>query len=690
MGGLGSKNVSHEMVSGLLGALRAKGWMGSAADVLDVLEHGTDPVVQARRAAARLGFLTKKTVISQQLLKPAHTPGIVFSKGQALYLSVMGAEDQVCLQNLSGSQEGQQLPRQSKLTVLTIVAEDASSKGWKASLFNSSRGLVFVVITVAILSGILSVIYPLLTGLVLSQVKLGNSVEQLSTIGFGVVIYIISAGAYHFLRDLCLNFLSCRIGFSSNLTIMRKLLLLPYSLTETAPISSQLNRLRDFNVVQEFVSGQPMKLILDLPVIITSVIALLVLSPLLASIPIVSIGILLLLSMFAGAIIRMNNDPHADVRKAHTDFVSETFENLASIQRSGLAPSWFRRFNHQAQTIAMMEIASSRVSSIQNAATHALLQVAGVGSILLGLKLVQTQSISSSDLMVCLLLTWRCIGPTRSLTFVLSQISRIRASLSQMDKLLRLDDESRVDSSMTGLKGQSWGLAFDQVSFRYQGGSKPALLGVSFRIEAGETLLIGGSSGSGKSTVLKLLQGLYTPQTGRIFINDCNLRQFAPRTLRRQFCCTHATPHLVGKTIREYFSILHPTAAEETVLEAFGELGLLEELNALPLHLDTPFSRAGFAHSHQSFLKRMQLARLFLEPRPVWLLDDPLSGVEDLHSRQIRSVLDAVRGLSTIVLTSSKREHAQLADMVLWVESSRVQFFGSAEDFLGHSQRKAG
>ncbi len=155
---------------------------------------------------------------------------------------------------------------------------------------------------------------------------------------------------------------------------------------------------------------------------------------------------------------------------------------------------------------------------------------------------VLAQEMTMGALVACMILVWRVLAPLRSGFVVMLQVERINKSVLQVDRLMNLDIEQHTESLLTLNRELRGDVEFSQVSIRYMSDAHPALLGVSFSVSHGEVLAIAGHDGAGKSTILKLIMGLYRPQAGRIALDNTSLRQMDPLSLRRSIGYAPQTP----------------------------------------------------------------------------------------------------------------------------------------------------
>ncbi len=201
-------------------------------------------------------------------------------------------------------------------------------------------------------------------------------------------------------------------------------------------------------------------------------------------------------------------------------------------------------------------------------------------------------------------------------------------------------------------------VAFDDVSLTWDPARGPALDGISFRVSAGETLVLAGPSGSGKSSMIEILLGFVRPDSGRVTINGADITDLVPQALSRLTAWIGQRPVLFHGTIRDNILFARPEASEEEVLEAARSARLDVVTATLPHGLDTTIGEGGYGLSGGQ-AQRVAIARAYLKNAPLLLLDEPTAHLDPATEQE---VLDSLRRLAlgrTVILAShSSAAHA--------------------------------
>ena len=266
--------------------------------------------------------------------------------------------------------------------------------------------------------------------------------------------------------------------------------------------------------------------------------------------------------------------------------------------------------------------------------------------------------------------------PVRSLGRVLSEMSKAGVSMDRVGYVLNAQEEQDPPQAKPFEAGD---IAFDHVSFRYEG--QEVLHDLSFTIRRGETFAILGGTGSGKSTLVQLLDRLYDVESGSITIGGTDLRELARSELRKNIGFVLQEPFLFSQTIRENICAARPEATEEEMREAARIACVDEAISAFPEGYGTVVGERGVTLSGGQ-KQRVAIARMLLQKTPVMIFDDSLSAVDAETDAKIRSALRETLRDATVILISHRIPTLMQADRILVLEDGRFSALGTHEELI--------
>ncbi|MEM8873173.1 MAG: ABC transporter ATP-binding protein [Planctomycetota bacterium] len=338
-----------------------------------------------------------------------------------------------------------------------------------------------------------------------------------------------------------------------------------------------------------------------------------------------------------------------------------------------------KRFADATETNYDDQIRATNMRTIYFPFTGVLANFAGVAMYGSGAYFILTGSFTLGGLLAFRAFYWRLFGPVFTLARVNDLIQRSTAAARRVFEVLDEPVELPDKPDAKPLPKVDGHLRLEGVTFHYRNKPEPVLRDVTIDIPAGKTVALCGPSGAGKSTVLNMLLRFYDPTTGKITLDDIDLRDVQRGALRRHYALVQQETFLFADTIAANLRFGRPNASDEQLKAAVTAANIGEFIDALPDGYDTMVGERGVLLSGGQ-KQRLSLARAFLADPEILLLDEPTSSVEPASEAAIlRSIMELLRGRTT-VLTSHRPSLIESADLVYVIENGSVVASGSVED----------
>lgn len=363
-------------------------------------------------------------------------------------------------------------------------------------------------------------------------------------------------------------------------------------------------------------------------------------------------------------------------------FLVETLSNARAIKYSAGITNWQSRFRELAADSAMANLRGGQLSAAVTTISHVLMVSAGLATLAVGALKVIDCDMTVGALVAVMILVWRVLGPLQTGFVASSHFEQVRTSIGQIDELMKLRPERDPYSRPTAPKKLTGRLNFNNVSMRYHPNADPALLGATFQLSPGTIAAVLGTSGSGKSTILKLVASLYQPQAGCIVLDGVDIRQIDPLRLRTMIGYVPQVCHLFRGTIAQNLRLAHPTASDDDLRAATDEAALLEDFLALPEGFNTRIGDYKSGQLPSGFRQRLSLARAYLMQAPLLLLDEPVNNLGHRGDQAFMETIEKLRGETTVLLVTHRPSHALLADQIIFMHCGRVIFTGTYDAAL--------
>jgi ATP-binding cassette subfamily B multidrug efflux pump len=342
--------------------------------------------------------------------------------------------------------------------------------------------------------------------------------------------------------------------------------------------------------------------------------------------------------------------------------------------------------NYNKQGLALARLRGALLPMVRSASAAAVMIV-----LIYGGSLVIARQMTLGDLVAFMAYLGLLVWPTTGLGWILSVFQRGRAAMKRLDEIFDAAPPQSLEASETELRF-SGTVEWDRVSFSYfdspgpsaNGGAPYALRDISVKVPAGRKLAIVGRTGSGKSTMIKLLVRLIDPTSGRVLLDGRDVRDIPLNTLRHAVGMVSQEPTLFSDTMARNVAFGRPDASTEEILRAAFTAGLKSDIATLPSGLETLIGERGTALSGGQ-KQRVAIARAITYSPVVIVLDDALSSVDTETERAVlRDLSESVRDRTTIVV-AHRASTVRDADQIVVLDGGRIVERGTHEELMtGH------
>jgi ATP-binding cassette subfamily C protein LapB len=308
--------------------------------------------------------------------------------------------------------------------------------------------------------------------------------------------------------------------------------------------------------------------------------------------------------------------------------------------------------------------------SATNLATY-LQQMVSVGVVVFGVYEIAAGRLTVGALIAAVILSGRAVVPLAAVAGLLTRFFQASAALQTLDQIMQLPverPEGKVFVTRPVLQGD---IEFDHVTFTYPGQEVPALKDASFRIGAGERVAIIGRVGSGKTTINRLVAGLYQAQDGAVRIDGIDLRQLDPGDLRHNIAYVSQDNQLLFGTIRDNLVLGIEHVDDEAIVLAAQASGVADFVNRHPLGFDMPVGEHGSRLSGGQ-RQAVALARALVQDAPMLLLDEPTGAMDNSSEEHVRRELKRVTEGKTLLLITHRASLLDLVERVIVVDAGQI------------------
>lgn len=515
---------------------------------------------------------------------------------------------------------------------------------------------------------------------VFDRVVPNNAFETLWVLAIGVTIAILFDMGLKILRSYFTDLAGKKADVVLSANIYERLLGIRL---EEKPISvgSFMGNMNEFNALRDFMTSTTMIAFVDFPFIFLYIAVIWWVAGPLAWIPIsvLPIGVLIGYLLHGPLSNLVRESVKMGTQKQAT--LAETLICLEPIKAFGAEGPMQAKWENQVGEVANLSLKAHVYSAITANLSWFVQEMATVAVIVYGVYLIADREITLGALVITWVLTRRTLAPLGQIASLMTRYQYARDALHFFDRMMESAVERPAGKPFVSRAKLEGKIEFRNVSFKYPGNSTPALNNLSFTIQKGERVGIIGRIGSGKTTIEKLILGLYQPSEGAILIDDIDIHQIDPADLRRDIGYVPQDVVLFYGTVRENIMIAAPYSRDSDMLRAAEIAGVSEFVKHNPLGYDLTIGERGESVSGGQ-KQTIAIARALLRTPPILLFDEPTNSMDPHTERIFMDRLAKSLDAKTLMLVTHHHSVLPLVSRLIVIDNGKVVADGPKEQIL--------
>jgi len=541
---------------------------------------------------------------------------------------------------------------------------------WFWGVINDNRPLYRDVLVAAFLINLFAVAMPMFTMNVYDRVVPNNAIETLWMLAVGVAVVMMADLVLRTMRGYFIDLAGNRVDVKLSAYIMERVLGIQM---ENRPVSagSFAANLRSFETIRDFITSATVSAFVDLPfalifVVVIGWIAWPMIIP-------IAVGVLLVLLYAMSVQSKMHDLAETTYRAGalRNATLVESLVGLEAVKSLGCEGHMQRKWEQSASYLARVSSQLRLLSSSTMNGAMWVQQTVNVSVVVLGVYLIGDGKLSMGGLIACSMLSSRALAPIGQVAGLLTQYHNASTSLASLNEILSRPVERPEDSTFVSRNSFEGQIEFKDVSFQYPGQDYLALRNVSLTIKPGERVAILGRIGSGKTTLHKLILGLYRPTEGSVLIDGIDLRQLDPAELRRHVGYVPQDVTLFYGSLRDNLTIASRDADDADILRASEIGGIAEFVNSHPKGFDMLVGERGESLSGGQ-RQGVAIARAFINDPPVLLMDEPTGSMDHSSEEHVKQQLRAHADGKTMIVITHRTSLLELVDRIIVVDAGKI------------------
>lgn len=690
---LGELDDSTPAAACLKPLLLALEWTGQERHLQEALPHleTLDDIDDLRALLARINYRTTRRSYRRSEITPGMLP-CLFSEDDGRKVSVVleidsagrllvfdGARKTFCYAPADETSGDAFLISAIKADE---VHETVNNLGWVQYTLGRFKKSIATIFALAFTINLLALAVPIYVMNVYEKAIAAKSPMTLAFFLAGILILIACEMGLRTVRSRMIAFIGARFESLVVISAMQQLLHLPLAMTESASISAQISRLKQFASIRDLFVGQLGSALTDLPFVFIFVGAIFAISGPLGFVPLSLFSIFLIAAAATVPLTRRRIRLAGAANTRARDFVMELADKRRTVRENGAEDTWLDRCKELFSTYLIRQFKAQQFNTILQTASQMLVMVTGVSTVSYGAVLALEGNLSVGALIAVIALVWRLLSPIQAIFLGLNQIGQGLDTMKQVNSLMRLQPERNPNKMATVGRTFQGHISVVEAGFRYNAAAEAALRGVTLDIPVGQVVAVTGNSGAGKSTLLKLIAGLYRPQMGAVRADGLDLRQIDTAEFRQSVAYVPGELDVFYGTIAQNLKLADPEVTPDTMMKALYEAGAGNLIKSLPDGLDTRIKTTDQRAWSDGVLQQLTLARAYVKDCPIYLLDDPGGRLDRAGDEMFIKKLKSLSGKATVILITHRPSHMRAADRVVVLERGQVVADGKPDDVV--------
>jgi ATP-binding cassette subfamily C protein LapB len=553
-------------------------------------------------------------------------------------------------------------------------------KHWFWDVLFKSWPIYLEVLVASFLVNLFALASPLFVMNVYDRVVPNHALETLWVLAIGVMIVFSFDVLMKLLRGYFIDIAGKRTDIILSANIFEKVMGIKME-AKPASVGAFANNLHEFESFRDFMTSATLTTLIDLPFLFIFLSVIYLIGGNLAFIPLILLPVTIIIGFVIQKPLKNNISELFKFASQKNATLIEALSNLDSIKSCGAEGQLQRNWEQNIGQIARLSLKSRFFSSMAVNLTGYMQQLTSVAVVFLGVYKIADGELTTGGLIACTILTGRAMAPVAQLASLLTRFHQAKNSLASINKMMSLPVEREPGKKYLHRPKFKGSIEFKNISFSYPDQPIKALDNISFKIKEGERVGIIGRIGSGKSTIEKLILGLYETQEGAILIDGTDIRQIDPSDLRRQIGYVPQDISLMFGSVKDNIIMGSRYADDTAILNAAEIAGVTQFTNRHPAGFDMPVGERGFSLSGGQ-RQSIAVSRAMLLKPPIYILDEPSNSMDNSTEDGFKKRFEQQLQDQTLILVTHRASLLTLVDRLIVMDGGKIVADGIKEQVL--------
>ncbi|PSM51272.1 type I secretion system ABC transporter, HlyB family [Campylobacter blaseri] len=542
------------------------------------------------------------------------------------------------------------------------------------------KRIVFEVLIASFIMQLFGLVTPLFTQVVLDKVLTHHSISTLNVIAIAFFAVII----FEMLLSLCRNYIfahtTTKIDSRLGSELFSHLVLLPMTYFENRKVGNIVARVRELDSIRDFIANKSVTVLLDILFSFVFIAMMLLYSVKLTLVAIGFVTIIALIYFFITPLLRKRLEDKFQMGAASNSYLVESVTGMQTVKSLAIEGSMQKQWEEYLSKYVRSSFNLNNLSNIAGGFAGALQKLMTLSILYLGVGLVIEGKLSVGQLIAFQMFAGQFSAPIMRLVGLWNEFQQALLSVDRLGDILNTPTEQSTNKpiAIERIKGD---IRFDNVSFRYTPSSNLVLKNISLHIPPNRSIGIVGRSGSGKSTITKLIERLYLQSEGAIYIDGIDIRHLNPYILRQNIGVVLQESYLFSGSIKDNITFAATNASMQSVIAAATVSGAHEFISELPNGYDTLVGERGSALSGGQ-KQRIAIARALINNPRILIFDEATSALDYESESIINKNLVKIKENKTFIIIAHRLSTVRNCDEIFVMDKGEIKERGTHDELM--------
>ncbi len=555
---------------------------------------------------------------------------------------------------------------------------------WLMEPMRANRSTYWKVAIAAVFINIFGLLTSLFTMTVYDRVVPNNATSSLIALSIGFGIVVLFDFVLKLLRAYFVDHAGAQIDRDIGDAVFERMLAMRLELKKGST-GALAGLLRELEALRDFFASATLTAVVDVPFIILTLFIVWLIGGPVVLIPALMVPLVILVGWLTHPALERLSARAMGEGLLKQSVLVETIGGLETVKTAGAAPLLSQRWRraveqHSDSSLRQRLVASIGVTFATSAGT-----ISYAGVVIVGVNMIADRTLTMGGLIACSILAGRAIAPLAQISQLLSRLTSTRTAYRQINEMMQLPPEGPEGDALK-LSGVKGAIEFRNVGFRYPGAPERALDGLSFTIKPGEHVALLGRVGSGKSTIARLILGLYPPEEGLVMIDGTDIRQLDPFDLRAHVGAAMQESVLLTGSVRENIQLGRHRVTDEELIRVAQISGTHQFMGQIANGYDLKLADRGEGLSGGQ-RQSIAIARALGGSPPIVLLDEPTSAMDAQTEGALIQRLQEELKNRTVILITHRPPLLALAQRIILLDQGKIVSDGPRDTVLKQIMR---